>query len=280
VLKNMVAVGGGGCDDRIVYSTSDNLLHRDYKGSMNRGVHWLREIEQKLPDIVVLAASAHIWDVNHTVVAHVGVPYSDERQDSIFKGTFLEVAGLSKAMPKDLIRRYTAANKSRPILFWKTNQPGGCTPTIVRWNPCFTGTNAPNSNDYQGSRFMDRDDWVVAQAAMPIIDLRMLHWRKDAHPNSQGAYPDTADCLHFNLKTAVLSSTFPRMLLHSLLIHDPSAMARARSEHPQKNQKNGGLQNGEALDVSQKKERKKKEAAALRTATQSSLLVPGANVLP
>ena len=227
VLRNMVAAGGGSCADRIVFAMSDNLLHRAYPKAFNRGVHWLTAIEQALPDIVVLAASAHIWDVNHSVIADEGVPYSDERQDSIFKGTFLEVAKLSKALPKDLVRRYAAANKSHPILFWKTNQPNGCLPTIVPWGACFAGTNAPNVNAFQGHNFMPRDDWVVAQAAMPVIDLRMLHWRKDAHPSSQDTEPK--DCLHFNMRTATLSSTFPRMLLHNILIHDPSAVTRARS---------------------------------------------------
>ena len=65
----------------------------------------------------------------------------------------------------------------------------------------------------------------------------MTYWRKDAHVGL-GSYDRPLerggkDCLHYNMRTAVLSSTFPRMLLHTILQHDPTAMDHAtRRGHP------------------------------------------------
>ena len=78
------------------------------------------------------------------------------------------------------------------------------------------------TSSYNYNTFLDRDDQAVdffEPQGVPIVDLRMLYARSDAHVSSRKNLRkgEVQDCLHLCLKTTALFETFPRMLMHVLL---------------------------------------------------------------
>ena len=47
---------------------------------------------------------------------------------------------------------------------------------------CFDGaTLSENKQYWNHDKFLEWDNFVIAQRTMPVIDVRMLYWRMDAH---------------------------------------------------------------------------------------------------
>ena len=126
-----------------------------------------------------------------------------------------------------------------PTVAWRTNQPGGCAPSFV-FDPGARGAEPPfgdrfwaayeHAPRYNHARFLERDAQAAAAFAArgwPVVDMRMLYWRADAHVDARRVPADRKrDCLHFCLRSAALPSTFPRMLLHALTDGMPRPPAR------------------------------------------------------
>ena len=213
-LMNAVILGEGGCQERIVFEMGDTVIHRGL-GRMNRGSHWLDAVHRQDPDFVVLSAGAHIT------------------AESAYDHVVAEVLNQTRRLPAHLASRYAPAVPSRRLhVLWKTQAPGGCSSLRVardaKGTNCFEAApfddvkfDANHKIDY--STFLARDTRTVALLraaawldphAMSIVDQRMLYWRSDAHVDSNKTNP--GNCLHFCLRTEVLSSTFPRVLLHEI----------------------------------------------------------------
>ncbi|KAJ1456549.1 hypothetical protein M885DRAFT_517344 [Pelagophyceae sp. CCMP2097] len=229
-LMNMISVGKGGCQEQVVSAAGDTLLGRNL-GLLNRGKHWLDAVRSHDPDWVVVSAGAHV--------------YGEEKYDAVVDAVLeaLRPGGL----PLDIAKRYAPHVPGRPLrVSWKTQQPGGCAKSIVPRDgetDCFDGV----ETHYNYGTFLARDARTLAKIraaainaphALSAIDMRMLYWRKDAHVSSMldepvaavdarvlyrhkdstqfPPKPDKYDCLHYCLRTDVLSSTFPRMLQHDL----------------------------------------------------------------
>ena len=143
------------------------------------------------------------------------------------------VLNQTRRLPAHLASRYAPAVPSRRLhVLWKTQAPRGCSSLRVardaKGTNCFEAApfddvkfDVNHKIDY--STFLARDTRTVALLraaawldphAMSIVDQRMLYWRSDAHVDSNKTNP--GNCLHFCLRTEVLSSTFPRVLLHEI----------------------------------------------------------------
>ena len=104
VLMNVVRLGGGTCGERVWLALSDTLVgvsfgrRRDGRAGFNRGLRWTEYVAKHSPDVVVLAAGAHVYG------------------DANFTGMLHTVAAEAEAM-----------RRTRPGLkvLWKTQQPGG-----------------------------------------------------------------------------------------------------------------------------------------------------------
>ena len=121
-------------------------------------------------------------------------------------------------------------------MFWKTASPGGCHVGIVAYDnttsDCFdVAKNSENRQQHNHDKFLEWDNFAIAQRTIPVIDVRMLYWRMDAHVFnfSQNPWAESRgqqiDCLHFNPRSRALDTTFPRMLLHNIMLHDPPALS-------------------------------------------------------
>ena len=211
-LINMVLLGNGQCHKQLAFGASDTLINRTF-GFLNRGYTWIDWIARKDPDFVVLSAGTHI------------------RRDQDYHDVFDAVLKGTRDLPKQIAPKYAPAVRGRPLhIMWKTQQPGD--PDLDPPYPAVTrqavlrglpGTYCFNHESPAGkhhARFMDRDIKTVAKinaaaaksngssATLSVIDMRMLYWATHAHTEY--------DYTHYCLRTEVLSSTFPRILLHEV----------------------------------------------------------------
>ena len=164
VLMNAIQWRQGGCQKDIFCAMADTLVHRSF-GSHNRGLVWTEWVAKILPDIVVISAGAHI------------------KKDSDFDQVISEVV-------KDI--QVLKDKNPKVTVVWKTQQPGGCFPQVTDeiWNAS-TWAKYPGKR-YNWPLFYDRDvrvKQIMRQNAIPVIDLKMLYYRGDAH---RGRH----DCLH------------------------------------------------------------------------------------
>ena len=148
-------------------------------------------------------------------------------------------------LSEEVAAKYAALGK-RPRVFWKTAAPGGCHIGIVAYDnttsDCFDGaTLSQNKQHWNHDKFLEWDNFAIAQRTMPVIDVRMLYWRMDAHVSNFSEDPSertsesrhhSIDCLHFNERSRALDTTFPRMLLHNIMLHAPPAALSADGELP------------------------------------------------
>ena len=212
-LMNAVILGDGGCQERISFALGDTLIQRNL-GRYNRGAHWLDIVHRLDPDFVVLSAGAHI---------------TGENAESEYDQVVAEVLNQTRQLPRKIAARYAPAVPGRRLhVLWKTQAPGGCSSRPVAREASVTDCfEEPAYDDKQHwlqySAFLARDARTVARFreaawldphAPSIVDQRMLYWRADAHVDSNKTRPN--NCLHHCLRTEVLSSTFPRVLLHEM----------------------------------------------------------------
>ena len=207
-LANMITLGfltGHGthyCGSNINFVLSDTLLGYNM-GNYNRGPTWQKVINSTLPKIVIMGAGAHIKNISHFPV------FLTELTDQIVR--FPETA---------IATRYKEHRKSLS-LYWKTQQPGGCMPDISHFAKHKKSCVDQQLNySYNHGMFMDWDEQIIhqllARTKVGITDMRMLYLRPDAHVGD-------GNCLHFNLRSDVLFSTFPCMVMDVLFNKDPSA---------------------------------------------------------
>ena len=209
VLINTIKEDGGGCHHAISYDLADSLIGREMMpnysdenpGSHNRGRHWLDIVRQDMPDIVVLNTGPHV------------------RGDENFTAILREVIKDAKVPPPDIVAAYERAGRAPPSVVWRTNAPGGCTNEVVKQWGAKNSTAHPAGADswYNFFDFLRWDNAVAAalpKVGIPVIDLRMLHLRSDAHTHRKTR--SGPDCLHFCLRDSALFTTFPRMLQHTI----------------------------------------------------------------
>lgn len=86
---------------------------------------------------------------------------------------------------------------------WKTQQPAGCTDEIfhpedpIRAAREFNFNKTDRSKEYGFDTFYPRDVYAMKRfqaSGVPILDLRMLYSRSDAHRSSRDRHG--RDCLH------------------------------------------------------------------------------------
>jgi hypothetical protein len=162
----------GGCQQQVMFVLSDTLVGKPL-GNMNRGTTWRRAAERLKPDIMIFGAGAHIYD------------------EDKFKSVFDTVVMVFQ--------------KEQPNIrfVYKTQQPGGCTKEIAFPESPDEAAIKQNFHNYpyQHDKFYGRDLYAIAklrQIGMPVIDMRMLYSRSDAHPSSFNWSPslESFDCLH------------------------------------------------------------------------------------
>lgn len=184
----------GNCHRSMAFGISDTLVGRSF-GAMNRGKSWSVWVQEFNPDIVVLSTGAHIHN------------FTD------FSSLLHEVYGNFSLF----------ANST---FIWKTQNPGGCD------NKMQSELNNEFWQNYSGhgdvkrfgwDEFLDRDVHAIqffSRTPVPILDVRPLYMRTDAHP---GSYPDTAtyrDCLHFCCHSKGPLHLIPILLHHTLMEFD------------------------------------------------------------
>lgn len=218
-LMNMIRTGGGDCHPQVVFGASDTLIGQHLGSGLNRGQHWLGHVQNVDPDFVVLGASAHIYsrergkqqDLHHD-------PAYDLMLDRVINESNVDT------WARAISQRYAPFVKDRRLhIMWKTSQPGGCLDhPVYPGDPDSDESNcfANDETRYNWNQFPWRDARTIARLnehrhshRVGVIDMRMLYWRKDAHV---GSHDGGGDCLHYCLRDEVLSSTFPRMLLHNM----------------------------------------------------------------
>ena len=164
----MNAVFPSGCQEQVVMALADTLVGRPF-GHMNRGKAWTSYVEEHNPDIVVLSVGAHVYSY----------PQVEEGSFDII---------VDEVITKILEYRTTSPQLQ---VIWKTLQPGGCTRNMAD----------PVVFEHNWGTFRGRDERAIRRLSLfnvPILDLRMLHNRSDAHISSHdNPYADKHDCLHF-----------------------------------------------------------------------------------
>ena len=160
----------GGCGEQIEFSYADTLIGKEL-GAMNRGEHWLTQVEKhEFPEIVIIGVSAHIHtEANFTLAVN-------EIVDNIF---------------------FLRQSHPEVTVVWKTTSPAGCTEKPSTLHPLDAGdlfevNITPRYYDYW-KRFYERDTKMVRKMVnlgVPILDSRMLYGRTDAHISYN-------DCMHF-----------------------------------------------------------------------------------
>ena len=209
-----------GCETRLSFGPSDQLLPTSETQKLRRGgrhtlLHWVRTAQAS---IVILSTGAH-------------VRHMPEFQ-SIVRG----IHNLSSTEPE----------LNGVKLIWKTQQPAGCAsqplesmpgagywesargdPGIAArvrceslWGRCH---NNSHGMLYNWPEFLERDAFAMKYVAgvagkgaggarpMPVLDLRPLYRRADAHVGSQQR--GSVDCLHFCMP-GPLNTLVPQLLLH------------------------------------------------------------------
>ena len=185
----MNAVFPAGCQVQMTMCEADTLVGKKM-GHHNRGFMWTHYVDVLQPDVVMLSAGAHIFPEGQNSRSTVD-PNAVDRFDTMLD-----------TVVKDTLRyRATAPNR---LILWKTQNPAGCSENIS------DGINYP---DYNGTSswfnfhlFRARDGRAVTKLQrynIPIIDVRMLYNRSDAHPYKRGKKRKKRrkrtmpDCLHF-----------------------------------------------------------------------------------
>ena len=252
-LYNIIVHDQGGCEARLFFGGSDTLNHQEF--GWNRGVHWLQLMLEVVPDVVVMGGAAHL------LIRGAKAFIDDDTMREWFYNISFDVSALQKFSPagaqtnttlhdrpeagiarsllsKEVVAKYAARGR-RPRVFWKTAAPGGCHVGIVAYDnstsDCFDGAKlSGNKQHWNHDKFLEWDNFVIAQRTMPVIDVRMLYWRMDAHisnfsedlsERASESRSHKIDCLHFNMRSRALDTTFPRMLLHNIMLQDPPMLS-------------------------------------------------------
>lgn len=158
-----------GCQTQLTFAVSDTLIH-ERMGALNRGQHWLDAVALAKPDIVIMNAGAHVKN--------------ETKFKMLIDTVTTQIMELKKEDPKVTV-------------VWKTQSPGGCSSNITFPKP--SGQIFNTSSAYQYAQFFGRDVYAIQhfqKLRIPLLDLRMLYSRTDAHVSSQGRRPG-GDCLHF-----------------------------------------------------------------------------------
>lgn len=213
----------GGCQKQIHFKLSDTLVKQDlgadsmptatstntlqqkrpnFRNLMNRGPHWTKCLQNinYNPDIVIFGLGAHI--------------YGEER----WKKAFDEVVD-GMIIYQHQIRRTTG----HVIHFvYKTISPGGCSQTIALLPPDKAARTFPDYT-YNHATFYGRDLYALArlkQIGWPVLDLRMLYARTDAHTSSRFWPQLKKDCLHLCTPGPldVVADLMQELLMHELSI--------------------------------------------------------------
>ena len=176
----MNALHPSGCQTQFTYSVSDTLVGREM-GNMNRGEKWTDLARKYNPDIVILSAGPHIYNrSNFEIVLNHVVMGTKELKES----------------------------KPQIEVVWKTQQPAGCTDSIV--------DEIMLSTLYQYDEFYERDLYALAffpHHGIHVIDIRMLYYRSDAHVGD--ASPGVKrDCMHLCMPGPldIIASLFSELL--------------------------------------------------------------------
>jgi hypothetical protein len=161
-----------GCQTQLRMALGDTLIHENM-GAKNRGRHWLDAVALVKPDIVIMTAGAHVRN--------------ETKFKMLIDTVTTQIMELRKWDPKVTV-------------VWKTQSPGGCSADITYPKPSgeFFNTSSLYEQVYQHAQFFARDVYAIQhfqKLRIPLLDLRMLYSRSDAHVSSQGR--PGKDCLHF-----------------------------------------------------------------------------------
>ena len=119
-------------------------------------------------------------------------------------------------------------------MVWRTNTPGGCTRTPVQqWPQNSTRHPAGVDKLFNHAEFLEWDNAAVrvfADAKIPVVDLRMLYLRSDAHV-AVNPWNKAPDCLHYCLRNSALHRTFPRMVQHVIGDHRSFGGGYLKGDH-------------------------------------------------
>jgi len=215
-LINMILVGGGGCQSRISFhvETSGNWLDVLLKWSTDTG--------QRPPDFIIFGACAH----SHSNDAYMNTLHVLSNNSAPFSIESVASKPTRERQIHDLKIVYSAFGMDLPRLYWKTCSPGGCGPAPdartegdLDVSNCSVDTTFDHS--YERDTYLWRDELAVDhllshKTVAGIIDMRMLYRRPDAHISNAAPNAPHADCLHLCMRSAALSSTFPRLVMNEL----------------------------------------------------------------
>lgn len=238
------------CSGQIHFRLSDTLVKRNYGSDtmpnedeeteekeqqrqrrrrlvgMNRGAHWKTAVQSVDPDIVIFAVGAHI--------------YGESRWKDLFEEVVEEMSQYQAQIRQE---------RNRTVHFvYKTISPGGCSREISPLPPGETARTFPDYAFNHGA-FYSRDLYAIQRLRRrrrpattttttttnqtmnrtrtdlvnnwPVMDLRMLYARTDAHPASS-TWPSSGrrkpDCLHLCSPGPldVVADVFQDLLAHEL----------------------------------------------------------------
>mmetsp|Transcript_67776 Transcript_67776/g.116464 ORF Transcript_67776/g.116464 Transcript_67776/m.116464 type:complete len:447 (+) Transcript_67776:73-1413(+) len=204
-LINMIKIGGGGCEGLIRSASCDHLAGQEIANAGGRGPPWWVFVDRFRPDFVVLNVGVHV-DVS--------------RFDAVVEDTYEKSLELRRSYIADYKNASAAKRKSMPrdlTVLWRTSHPGGCTKGLEdrSTEEFWKGYRGPPNNYPSFPGFDERATAFFVERGVPVVDLRMLYWRGDAHVGSQ-AEPSFIDCIHMCSRNTAVAQTFPRMLLHAL----------------------------------------------------------------
>lgn len=157
----------------MVFVLSDTLDGKNY-GRDDRGLTLHEALVEYEPDIVIYGVGAHIYGEEHFV--------------TIFETVLAQLQDYATLRPHV---RYA----------YKTQQPGGCTETMLYPHPYQAVQELNVTGQYNYDTFYARDDYAVARLSSSlegggaILDLRMMYSRTEAHVGTR--VNSVIDCLHY-----------------------------------------------------------------------------------
>ena len=189
-----------GCQTHILFRIADTLVNKNF-GAMNRGEHWRRIVEEVKPEIVIMSVGAHVQD------------YNGQNATTVYRSIVDEVLN-NIVMLKNISLYF-----QNLTFVWKTQQPQGCSKSILMMPPAEAAQQTTDSGMFSssGRESYEWDLYLLSRLQelnMPYLDLRMLYSRSDGHIASQFAESSGGDCRHFcNGPMDVLASLFQKLLM-------------------------------------------------------------------
>ena len=230
------------CSDQLFYGSSDVLVMPHKKGlprwgrirKIERGLPLLVHLARVDPDIVIISTGAHLYSLSQyqeyiqqllqNQLIALRSDYNQHNSSAITDFVGVDCKSFLWNRQKEACRQsqkivpsYKSMNSTKPLhIVWRTATAGHlrCMPSLVGKDPFTNLRHVEMSLEDPFKRYLhplfDDIGMIFSRSmGLPIIDMRPMYYRVDAHPWN------TSDCLHYCMPQPV--DLFSRVLLNMMV---------------------------------------------------------------